>query len=187
MLSYNDLKKGIIFVFGGEPYEVLESQFVRMQQRKPVMQTKIRNLISGKIIEQSFRQSDLLEAAELNYKDLVFLFHHRRDYVFIEKGKPQNRMNFSDEFLGGKIRFLRQNLDIQAVEFKNKIIDIKLPVKIDYKVKEAPMGLRGDTSKGGVKEVILENGTAFKVPLFINEGDVVRINTETGEYSERVS
>lgn len=187
MLSYTDLKKGTIFIFESEPCEVLESQFVRMQQRKPVMQIKMRSIASGKIIEQSFRQSDFLEEADVNYKNLIFLYEHRGEFVFIKEGKPQNRMTFSADFLGEKAKFLKPNLSLQGLEFKEKIIGIKLPIKIEYKVKEAPLGLRGDTARGGMKEIILENGMALKTPLFISEGDVVRVNTETGEYAERVS
>ncbi|MEK7162440.1 MAG: elongation factor P [Patescibacteria group bacterium] len=183
MLSYTDLTPGTQFILDGEPYEVLEYQFVRMQQRKPSVQTKIKNLISGKIVSKTFQPSDSLKEAEIEKEELLFIYSHRGEYVF-QRGKE--RITLKEETLEEGAKYLKANLNVTAYKFNGKIINIKLPVKVDYVVKDAPPGFKGDTATGGTKSVTLENGLQINVPLFIEAGDVVRINTESGEYAERV-
>ena len=168
---------------------MLECQFVRMQQRKPVMQTKIRNLISGKTVSRNFHQNEVFKEAEMEEKEMVFLFSHRGQYTFVPPGNPKERTVLSEEVAGSVARFLKGNLTvffrIFPAEGEGKIIGIRIPIKIEYIVKEAPPADKGNTIQGGSKEAILENDLAIQVPLFINAGDRVNVNTETGEYSER--
>lgn len=200
MLSYNELKPGILFIVDGQPYEVLESQFLRMQQRQPVMKTKLKNLISGKIVERSFQPSDSLEEAEIERLQAKFLYSHRDEFWFCESSNPppqrgearsmklsgKNRFALKLEAIGDRAKFLKPNLEISAIKFRDKIISIELPIKVDYKVIEAPPAIRGDTAQGGTKVVVLETGAKISAPLFINEGDIIRINTQTEEYVERI-
>jgi len=186
MLSYTDLTPGTAFILDGEPYEVLDYQFVRMQQRKPVVQTKIRNLATGKLIAKTFQPSDTFKEAEIKREEIQFIYTHRDEFVFQEPGNPKGRFLLASELLGDGAKYLKPNLMVTAYKFKDKIINVKLPVKVDYIVKEAPPGFKGDTATGGTKSVILENGLQINVPLFVVEGDIVRINTESGEYTERV-
>lgn len=186
MLSYTDLKKGILFIFEGAPYEVLEMHFLRMQQRKAVVQTKIRNVITGKILDRNFQGSDTFEEAEIEKKDAMFIYSHRDEYWFTEVGNPKNRFSLNAEVVGESGQFLKPNTKVATVLFQGKTIKISLPVKMDFKVIEAPPSLKGNTAQGGDKVVTIEGGTKISTPLFINEGDVIRINTETGDYVERV-
>lgn len=186
MISYNELKPGVLIVLDGQPIEVLESQFLRMQQRQPVMKTKLKNLISGKIVERSFQPSDQLEEAEIEKFQAKFLYSRRDEFWFCEVNNPKNRFMLKSETIGDRSKFLKPNLEISAVKFGDKIISVELPIKIDYKVIEAPPAIRGDTAQGGTKTVIIESGAKISVPLFINEGDIIRINTQTGEYVERI-
>jgi len=185
MLSYTDLKKGTLFIMDGNPYEVLESHFLRMQQRKAVVQTKIRNLISGKVLDRNFQPSDAFEEAEIDKKSAVFLYTNRGEYWFTEEGNPKNRFMLPMETLGDSSRFLKPNTKVSTLIFNDKIIKIALPVKMDFTVIEAPPAIKGNTAQGGTKVVTLEGGAKISAPLFVNEGDVVKINTETGEYVER--
>lgn len=185
MLSYTDLTKGTIFVMDGEPYLVLEYNFLRMQQRKPTVQTKLKNLITGKIVSKSFQQSDTFPEAEIEKQPLTFLYSNRVEFWFCEKGNPKNRFQLNEGAIGEQAKFLKPNTDVLAYKFKEKIINIELPVKIDYKVVEAPPSYKGNTATGGSKTVKLENGLQINVPMFINEGDVIRVNTQAGEYVER--
>lgn len=185
-LSYNDLKPGILFVKEGAPHEVLEYSFVRMQQRKPVVQLKIKNLISGKVLDYTAHQTDEFEEAEIEKNSVRFLYGHRGEYWFSAAGNPKDRFLLKEEILGENALFLKQNTEVMAFKFNGKIINIELPVKIDLKVTEAPPSLKGNTAQGGNKSVILETGAKISVPLFINEGDIVRVNTATHEYVERV-
>lgn len=186
MIGPNDLKPGVFFILEGQPYEVLETHHLKMQQRRPVVQSKIRNLLSGKMLERNFQQSDTFEEAEIQRQNVKFLYAHRGEYWFSETDTPARRFQLEEVILGNIIRFLKPNTQAQAISFNGKIINIELPIKMDFKVTEAPPAIRGDTAQGGVKQVTIETGAAINTPLFINEGDIIRINTQTGEYVERV-
>ncbi|OGZ33803.1 MAG: hypothetical protein A2Y98_02670 [Candidatus Portnoybacteria bacterium RBG_19FT_COMBO_36_7] len=186
MLSYSELRPGVFFILDGQPYEVLEFSFLRMQQRKPVAQTKIKNLVSGKIISRNFQPNETFEEAQINYKNVKFLYSHRGKFVLCEPNNPSQRFELGQEQIGELANFLKSNSQIEVIEFKEKIINITLPIKMDFKVIEAPPGIKGDTAQGGTKAVKIETGATINVPLFINEGDIIRINTQTGLYAERV-
>jgi len=186
MLSYNELKPGIFFILDSQPFEVLESEFLRMQQRKPVMKTKIKNLISGAVVERSFQATDTFEEAEMEKMKSKFLYENRGQYWFDEIGNPKNRFFLKADKVAESAQFLKPNLEVSAMKFDNQIINIELPIKADYKVIEAPPAIRGDTAQGGTKVVVIEGGAKISVPLFINEGDIIKVNTQTGEYIERV-
>jgi len=185
-LDYNDLRIGTTFIYGGQPYEVLEFAFVRMQQRKAVAQVKMKNLINGKVISRNFHQSETFEEAEIMREPVKFLYHHKGQYWFSPPDNPKGRFFLTDEAVGTAGQFLKPEDQVTAIKFQDKIINVKAPIKVDLTVKDAPPGIRGDTAQGGNKTAELETGAKIQVPLFINSGDVVRINTETGEYVERV-
>ena len=190
MLSYTDLRKGIVFVMNGDPYEVLEAHFLRMQQRKAVVQTKIRNLISGKVLDRNFQPSDAFEEAEIEKKSAMFIYSRslpagRQEYWFHEEGNPKNRFSLAPEVLGESAQFLKPQTKVGTVVFNEKVIKVSLPVKMDFEVLEAPPSIKGNTAQGGTKVATIAGGAKISVPLFINTGDVIRINTETGEYVER--
>ena len=185
MLSYTDLQKGIIFVLDDEPYEVLEYQFLRMQQRKPVVQAKVKNLLSGKIVSRSFHQNESFQEAEIEKQKMKFIFAHRGSFTFSDPKNLQNRLVLEEKAVGDGAKFLKANLEVELRKFGEKIIGLILPIKIDYLVKNAPPAERGNTVQGGSKEVELENGMRLQTPLFINEGDIIRVNSQTGEYVER--
>ncbi len=170
----------------GAPYEVLDAHIFRMQQRKPVNQTKLKNLITGKIAETTFHQADKVEEAYLQKKEAKYLYHNRVEWWFCEPANPANRFKIAEDMIGSAGKFLKQNALVELLIFEEKVIGVKLPIKVELKVTEAPPAVNGDTAKGGSKMVTLENGATINAPIFVNEGDVLRINTETGEYVERV-
>lgn len=185
MLSYNELKPGIFIVLDGQPYVVMEFKFLRMQQRKPVAQTKIKNIISGKVIEKTFQQTDKLEEAEIETRPIKYLYNYRDEFWFCEENNPGARFKLAENLVEDYADLLKSNTLIDTVIFNKEIIGVKMPVKVDLKVVEAPPAVKGNTAQGGTKQVKLETGATINVPLFINEGDIVRINTETKEYVER--
>lgn len=185
-LGYNDLRKGVVFNLDGALYEVIDYSFVRMQQRKAVAQVKMKNLINGKLISRNFHQNEVFEEAGIEKNPVRFLYHNRGQFWFSEKNNPGKRFFLTQEAVGLGTQFLRPNTEVTAVSFDGKIITIILPIKVDVMVKEAPSGERGNTAQGGTKVVELETGAKLNVPLFVNTGDIVRVNTETGEYVERV-
>ncbi len=186
MLDYNEIRERKCIIFDNEPYEVLSSHVFRKQMRKPVNATKLRNLISGRVVEHSFGASDKAEEAEIDKKDVKYLYENKGERWFCEEGNPANRFKLTDELLGVGVKFIRPNSVIVAKSFDDKIFGIELPVKVDLKVTDAPPAVRGDTAKGGNKYVTLETGAQITAPMFVNEGDIIRVNTETGEYVERL-
>ena len=185
MLSYNELKPGIIFKYEGQPYEVLESGFLRMQQRKPVMQVKMKNLITGKVLDRNFHQSDSFEEVEIEKEAARFLYSSRGQYWFCVPSDPAKRFDLAEEKIGPAGKFIKPNSEVTIKKMEDEVVGVDVPVKIDLVVKEAPPSDRGDTASGGSKQVVLETGAIISTPMFINAGDVIRVNTQTGQYVER--
>ena len=186
MLTHTDLKKGARFIYEGQPWEVLEAQLLKMAQRRPVIQSKIKNLISGTVKEKNFQQGDVFEEAELEKKNIKFLYSNKGLYFFSEENDPKNRFSFTEDQIGKQAKFFKPNSLVEGIIFDDKIINIIAPIKVQLKVKESPPGIKGDRAQGGTKLAILESGAEIQVPLFIEEGDTIEINTETGEYVKRV-
>ena len=187
MLSYNELKKGTLFIWNGEPYEVVDYNFMRMQQRRPVAQTKIRNLKTGSVSSQTFKQSDSFVELSIEKRDAVFVFCNKGDCTFHPVGKPGDRFVITTDVLGDTVKYLKPQSKVLARYIDDELLDIVLPIKVDLLVKEAPPAVKGNTAQGGVKQVTLESGAILNTPMFIEQGDIIRINTETGDYVERVS
>ena len=190
-LQYNEIREKKIIIHSDEPCEVVESHVARTHQRKPQNQVKLKSLISGKTISATFHVSESADEADIEKREVTFLYSNRGEYWFCDPNDKSNRFKLEVALMGSNAKFLKQNSNVTALiwtneDDKEKIIKITLPIKINFKVKEAPPAVRGDTSKGGNKVITLENGTTLNAPMFINEGDTVSINTETGEYVERV-
>ncbi len=186
VLSYSDVVPKKIILHENEPFEVLSSHVFRMQMRKPVNQTKLRSIKTGRVVERSFHQSETVEEADVEYKDITFLYHNRGEYWFCEKDNPKNRFKLPEEIIGESGHFLKQNNDVESIVFDEVVIGITLPIKLELKVTDAPPAVKGNTVQGGTKTVTLETGATVQAPMFINEGDIIRVNTTTGEYVERV-
>ena len=186
MLSYSDLKKGVQFILEGEPYEVLESSQMKKAQRRPVLQAKVRNLITGNMLEKTFHQGETFKEAELDKFNAKFLYSHRGKFFFCEEKDSSKRFELSEEQIGPQAKFLKQNQVVQTVKFEGEIINVFLPIKVQLKVTEAPPGVKGDRAQGGTKSALLETGAQIQVPLFVEQGDIIEINTETGEYVKRI-
>ncbi len=186
MLSHNDLKKQAKFIFNGQPYEVLESSFLFKGRGSSVTQTKIKNLITGNVISKNFHPGDQFEEALIEKIKAKFLYSHRDKYFFCLAENPSNRFELPKEIIEESISFLKPNEIIEGIKFEDKIINISLPVKVQLKVVEAPPGIKGDRAQGGTKTVVLETGAQINVPLFIETGDIVEINTEKKEYVRRI-
>lgn len=186
-LSYNEIVPKTIILYNGEPYEVLASHVFRMQQRKPVNQTKLRHLVSGKVLEISFHQNESAQEAEVGKMDATYLYTNRGESWFAESGNPKNRFKFDEAAVHEQVQWLAPNAPVEVVTHEGEPLSVKIPVKVDLKVTEAPPSIKGDTATGGMKPVTLATGATVNVPLFINAGDTIRINTDTGAYTERVA
>ena len=186
MLEYNEILPKKVILLNDEPYEVLDAHVFRKQQRKQVNQTKLRHLITGKVTEQAFHVSEKVEEADLSTKAVKYLYENKGEKWFCAEDNPADRFMLSAETIGTGSNFMKPNMIVEALVFDEKIIGVKIPIKMELKVTEAPPAVKGNTAQGGSKQITLETGATLNAPLFINEGDVVRINTETGEYVERV-
>ncbi len=185
MLDYSEIVLRKFIVLDGEPWEVLDSHVFRKQQRKPVNATKLKNMITGKVTERSFHVSEKVEEAEIDSRDVKFLYENRGEYWFCEALDPSKRFEIDEDFIGTQAKFLKKDSIVQALSFGDKVISMKIPIKIDLKVIEAHPAVKGNTAQGGTKTVKLETGVEIQVPMFIKEGEVIRVNSETGEYTER--
>lgn len=193
MLEYSEIKKGKYIVFEDEPYEVTSSHVFRKQQRKPVNAAKLRSLLTGRIVEHSFHVSDKVQEALIDKKEIKYLYTNKRslpagrqEYWFSEANDPSKRFKLPEEIIGPSAKFLKPNILLDAMIFDTQIIGLKLPIKMDLKVTEAHPATKGNTAQGATKTVKLETGVEIQVPMFIKEGDTIRVNTETGDYADRI-
>ena len=191
MLEYSEIRTGKIIIYEGEPCEVLDNHVARTQMRKPQNQVKLKSLLSGRTWNATFHAADKAEEADIIKRDVKFLFVNKGEYWFCDPEDPSNRFQLSEKIIGDSAKYLKPNENALAViwddDDEEKIISIKLPVKMELIVTDAPPSIRGHTANGGGKLVTLENGVKLNVPFFVETGDKIRINTETGEYVERVS
>ena len=186
MLSYNEVLPKRLIIMDGEPYEVLSAWVFRKQQRKPVNQVKLRNLKTGSMAEHTFHVSDKAEEAEVESRPAKFIYEKNGEWWFHEVRDKSKRFSLTDEHMGESGKWLKSDVEVEVRWFEGEPIQVKIPVKVELKVKEAPPNTRGNTAQGGDKVVVLETGANLTVPMFIEAGDVVRINTDAGEYVERI-
>ncbi|MBL4644343.1 MAG: hypothetical protein JKX80_00565 [Candidatus Pacebacteria bacterium] len=196
MLSYTAVKPGVLIVLDGNPYEITAvSGVVKKQRQKPHNSVKMKNLRSGATVEKTFTQADKIVEADIVTQEIQFIYANRGDVVFSDPKNPSNRFSLSEEILGGTLNYIREGDIVAARVFEDPshqgedragdIIGITIPIKVDLKVAEAPPNIKGNTASGGNKVVVLETGLHVTTPLFIEAGDTIRVNTESGTYVER--
>lgn len=185
MYEITDLKPGRAIQLDGEPYVVVASQFGRKSQSKANMQCKLKNLKTGAIVARNFQGSEKIEPADVGYKRVQYLYQSGESYTFMDLDS-YDQFELSSEMIGESAGYLVEGNDIDALMFEGTPIGIQLKATVDLKVVETIPGVKGDTATGGNKPAKLESGITVNVPLFINEGDMVKVNTETGEYMKKV-
>ncbi len=185
MLEYNKIKERKIIIYEGAPFEILTSHVFRKQQRKPVNVVKMKNLLTGKVMETSFHQSEKVEEAEMEKRQIKYLYETKGKYWFCEIKDMSQRFELTTDQVGEQIHFVKRDMRVDLVSFQNKILGIEVPIKVELKVTEAAPAVKGNTVQGSLKQVTVETGITVGVPRFINEGDIIRLNTDTGKYVER--
>lgn len=201
MLEYNEIRERKIIIYENEPCEVQSSHVARTQQRKPQNQVKLKSLLSGRTWNTVFHASDKAEEANISKKNVKFLYTNKGEYWFSDPEDPSNRFQLGEEIIGtDTTKFLKSDEIVEAIVWDNddeparpngrsggeKIINIKLPIKMEFTIKEAPPSIKGNTANGGGKLATLENGLKIQVPFFVKTGDKIIVNTENGTYVERV-
>ncbi|MDD2646787.1 MAG: elongation factor P [Patescibacteria group bacterium] len=185
-MDINELKRvGSIIELEGQPYIVLESQHARTAQRRAFVRTKLKNLISGVTMEKTFNAGDQVKEADVERAKANYLYQDDHN-VYLMNMTTYEQLGLNKSILAGKEKYLKDGQEVIIVLFNQNPINIELPKKVELKVVDAPPGVRGDSATNIMKQITLETGLKVNAPLFIKENDVLRINTETGEYVERV-
>lgn len=185
MVTTSQFKGGMVIRYEGALCEILEYQLVKMQQRQPIVRTKLRNIKTGNVIEQAFRSGDKFEEVYLEDRPIQFLYHEGNKYHFMDS-ESYHEVVVSKEMLGDQVNFLKDNSEASGRFSDEELILVNLPASVTLLVTETEPGVRGDTAKSGTKPAKVETGATIKVPLFVSTGDQIRVDTRTGQYLERI-
>ena len=185
MLSLNEIKLGKVVRINNEPFVVIKAEQHAMGRGSAVLKTKLKNLISGSVMERTWQGNDKAEEANVIRKKANYLYQDGTD-AFLMDVENFEQFNLPLDQLGGKDRFLKEDTEVLVLYFNDRPVAIDLPIKIELKVVSAPPGVKGNSAGNVNKTVELETGASIQVPMFVNEGDTIRVNTETEEYAERV-
>lgn len=186
VLSYNEITIKKVIIFNDEPCLVISSHVFRKQKRKPVNNTKLKSLVSGRLVENTFHVNEVAEEADLENKVITFIYRRGDEFWFHISGQPAERFALPLDLIGDQAKFIKERSELKALVYNDEIIGITVPIKVELKVTETVDAVKGNTSSGALKEAILETGALVMVPMFINQGDVIAVNTEEGLYSERI-
>ena len=185
MYSVSDLRKGLKIEIDGEPYEVTEFQFVKPGKGQALYRCKIRNIVSGGTIDKTYRAADKIDRPNLAERDLTYSYPEGEHFVFMDENYEQ--VIVGPEALGDQAQFLVEDIEVKILFHNDRPIEITLPYFIERTIVETEPGARGDTATNVTKPAKVDGGYELAVPLFVNEGDRIRIDTRTGKYADRVS
>lgn len=180
----SDLKIGVIIELENEPYVIQSTQHVKVGRGGALLRAKVKNLISGNVLEKSFKSCEKIKEASLGKSKANFLYKDENN-IYLMDNETYEQFSFPINQAGDKINFLKEEQEVEVLNFNNQPVNIKLPPKIVLEVIEAPLGVKGNSAQGASKVIVCETGLQINAPLFINQGDKILINTETGEYVER--
>ncbi len=181
MLTINDLRVGATITEAGDPWVVLETDFMKKAQRRPVMRTKIRNLRTGAVKGRTFKQGDSIPEADVAKVKAQFLYRAGEAYTFMDQSTYE-QFTLSAETVGAQAAFLREGMPVDLLAFEGAAVAVQLPIKMTMTVTSAPPSVRGDSASNISKDITVEGGTRVKAPLFVKEGDSIVVDTRTGEY-----
>ncbi len=184
MYSTADFRKGLKIEIDGKPWIIVDFQHVKPGKGGAFVRTKLKNLETGQVLDQTFRSGAKVGRPDLEEKSMQYLYQEGDQYVFMDN-ENYDQIFLAKEYLGDAVAFLKPNIDLKVLFFNGKPIGVELPITVDLEVTSTEPGVKGDTATGATKPATLETGHVVQVPLFIEEGDVLRIDTRTGEYVER--
>jgi elongation factor P len=181
----SDIRKGLKFMLDGAPYTVIEFQFVKPGKGAAFTRTRMKNLLTGAVLERNFRSGEKLEEANVEVKTMQYLYRDADSCVFMDTS-TYDQVSIPDTTVGESRDFMPENINVEVLFFDNRAVGVTLPNFIEQAIVETEPGFRGDTSTNTTKPAKISTGASIQVPLFIGVGDVVKIDTRTGEYLERV-
>jgi elongation factor P len=185
MYSTADFKKGLKIEIDGAPYTIVEFLHVKPGKGGAFVRTKIKNLMTGKVLDQTFRSGEKLKRPDLAEREMQFLYREG-DNFFMMDNETYEQIALTSEQLGDSVLYLIENLDLKVLFFNQQPVAVEIPNFVELTVAQTEPGVKGDTASGGSKPATLESGAVIQVPLFINEGDRLKVDTRTGTYIERV-
>jgi elongation factor P len=185
MIDVNQLRKGTTFTLDDEIYKVIEFQHHKPGRGKAVIRTKIRNLRTGALVDKNFISGDRVEDIRIDRVGVQYLYNDGDHYFFMNE-ETFEQIPLAAAVLGDSVQYLTDNMSLNIYSYEGEAIDIELPTSVDLKVVDAPLALAGDTATGATKQVTVESGAKVTCPLFVQEGDTIRVDTRTGEYVTRV-
>ncbi len=184
LISTNDFRTGATVDIDGQPWVVIEFQHVKPGKGSAFVRSKLKNVVTGSVVEKTFRAGEKLARAVLERREVQYLYGAGDDYTFMDT-QTFDQVTLNTGQIGDNKRFLLENMNLFLVHYNERLIGVEMPNSVELKVVRADPGLRGDTASGGSKPVTLETGYVVHVPLFIQEGDLLRIDTRSGLYIER--
>lgn len=184
MITAGDFRNGVTFDMEGNVFQIIEFQHVKPGKGAAFVRTKIRNVISGAVVEKTFNPTDKFPTAFIERKEMQYLYNDGDLYYFMDNESYETVPIGADK-LGDQFKFVKENMNVKVLSYKGSIFGIEAPNFVELLVTETEPGVRGDTATNVTKPAKLETGAEIRVPIFINEGEMIRIDTRTGEYMER--
>lgn len=180
-----DIRNGTTFEMDNSVYKVVEFQHVKPGKGAAFVRTKLKNVINGSVLEKTFNPSEKLQGAEIEKRDMQYLYNDSDLYYFMDNSTYE-QIPLNKEELGDTLRFIKENMSVKILSFKGKVFAVEPPIFVELEITYTEPGFSGNTSTNATKPATLENGSSINVPLFVNIGDIIRIDTRTGEYMERI-
>jgi len=185
VISTNDFRTGLTIELEGEVYQVIEFQHVKPGKGSAFVRSKLRNMRTGAVIEKTFNAGEKVPRARIDRREMQYLYNDGKEYNFMDM-ETYDQITITAEQLGDAVKYLKENMSIQVLNFQGKSLGVELPNFVELEVVETAPGIKGDTASGGSKPATLETGAVVQVPFFINVGDKLQIDTRTGNYIKRV-
>lgn len=185
-LDTSDIHNGLKIEIDGTPYVITYFQHVKPGKGGAFVRTKVKNILTGRTVERTFRSGEKFQPADVEERSMQYLYNDGESCIFMD-AQTYDQIPISDEVIGRDAKFLLENAEVDVLFYKGKPINIELPSFIEVNIAQSDPGVKGDTSSGATKPATLETGAVIQVPLFIKEGEKVRVDTRTGEYCERVN
>ena len=185
MISAGDFRNGLTFEFEGNVYQVVEFQHVKPGKGAAFVRTKMKNVMTGAVVERTFNPTEKVEPARIERKEMEYLYEDSGLYYFMDQ-ETYEQTPLSEDQLGDALKFVMENMTVKILSYKGNVFSVEPPTFVELTVTETEPGVKGNTATNVTKPATVETGATITVPMFVNEGDVIRIDTRTGEYMERV-
>lgn len=184
MITAGEFRNGVTFELDGQVFQIVEFQHVKPGKGAAFVRTRLKNVITGATVERTFNPTDKMPKAHIERKDMQYLYNDGDLFYFMDT-ETYEQLPLSKDTIGDALKFVKENMTVKILSFKGNVFGIEPPTFVELEVTETEPGFKGDTATGATKPATVETGAVVKVPLFINQGDMIRIDTRTGDYLER--